>query len=566
MRRRKPGSLRVGLALAALTCWLLPIVIITATAGVLLNMSYTESLRQSVDADAAAAMGQAQLRMAAVIEDSKAVSYDGVVRRAYRDYRLNPVGFFVYRDVTEYLTQKFSRSSSYRTVFISFLDEELHTYAAAPGISKQNLLRRYTDEVFPAVRELLAERDTGIYFMTAGGELYMVRNLLDQDFVPYAVLVMELEKTEVFQSLYQIGGLHAASLMVDGVPVLLKEDGTETGVSAQEVRYSAEADGHTLELSAHVPANSPWSDVPMLRWAIAGVAGLVIPLLGLIVWLFRRHLSRPIEVMTAAAAHVQAGERGYQITETAPSQEFTLLYNHFNAMSAELESQFDRSYQEQQALQQAKIKALQSQINPHFLNNTLEIINWEARLADNARVCSMIEALSTMLNAAIARDGRSTATLAEELKYADAYLYITQERLGERLTVTREIDPGLLGWKAMLLMLQPIIENAVEHDLSRSGGELCLRAFSRPGGGGERLWVEVEHDGTIPPRDWENIRRSLDPRGAPEGAGSSVGIRNVNQRLRLLYGEDYCFEMTEPRPGRILTRLEIPGEAGPSGI
>ena len=194
MRRRKPGSLRVGLALAALTCWLLPIVIITATAGVLLNMSYTESLRQSVDADAAAAMGQAQLRMAAVIEDSKAVSYDGVVRRAYRDYRLNPVGFFVYRDVTEYLTQKFSRSSSYRTVFISFLDEELHTYAAAPGISKQNLLRRYTDEVFPAVRELLAERDTGIYFMTAGGELYMVRNLLDQDFVPYAVLVMELEK------------------------------------------------------------------------------------------------------------------------------------------------------------------------------------------------------------------------------------------------------------------------------------------------------------------------------------------------------------------------------------
>ena len=68
--------------------------------------------------------------------------------------------------------------------------------------------------------------------------------------------------------------------------------------------------------------------------------------------------------MIAAAAHVQAGERGYQIAGDAPSREFALLYNHFNAMSAELESQFDRSYQEQQALQQAKIKALQSQINP----------------------------------------------------------------------------------------------------------------------------------------------------------------------------------------------------------
>lgn len=563
MRGRKPGSLRTGLALAALVCWLLPILIITVSAGVMLNAGYNESLRRSVDADALAAMGQAELRLEAVIEDSKAVSYDGVIRRTYRDYQLNPVRFFVYRDVTEYLAQEFTRNSSYRAVFISFLAEDLHTYAAAPGTAKQNLLRHYTTEVLPAVRELLAQQDTGIYFLSGGGELYMVRNLLDQDFEPYAALVMALELEEVFQSLYHIGGLRAPSLTVDGVPVLLlEEDGEGAAAPSKAVVYRGEADGHTLELSAFVAAGTPWSNVPMLRWAIVAVALLVVPLLAVIVWLFRRHVSRPIDTMIAAAAHVQAGERGYQIAGDAPSREFALLYNHFNAMSAELESQFDRSYQEQQALQQAKIKALQSQINPHFLNNTLEIINWEARLADNQRVCSMIEALSTMLDAAISRDGRSTVTLAEELKYVDAYLYITQERLGDRLTVTRDVDPEVMGWRVLLMMLQPIVENAVEHDLSRSGGELCLRAYPRRGAGGARLCVEVEHDGAIPARDWENIRRSLEPQSGGQKPGGSVGIRNVNQRLRLLYGEDYRFDMAELRPGRILTRLEIPGEEG----
>ena len=142
----------------------------------------------------------------------------------------------------------------------------------------------------------------------------------------------------------------------------------------------------------------------------------------------------------AASKHLQNGERGYTIGEKAESSEFETLFDHFNTMSAELKNQFERSYQEQQALQQARMKALQSQINPHFLNNTLEIINWEARLAENDRVSAMIEALSVMMDGALARDGRSRIPLREELRYVDAYLYIIRERLGERLKVVREID------------------------------------------------------------------------------------------------------------------------------
>ena len=234
-------------------------------------------------------------------------------------------------------------------------------------------------------------------------------------------------------------------------------------------------------------------------------------------------------------------------------------------MSSELKSQFERLYLEQQALQQAKIRALQSQINPHFLNNTLEIINWEARLADNERVCSMIEALSTMLDAAIGRDGRAQIPLAEELQYVDAYLYITKERLGDRLTLRREIDETMLPVPIPRLMLQPIVENAVEHDLSRHGGELCLRAYAQTDG---TLFFEVEHDGEMTPDGWAHIRAALQsPAGTALPQRGSVGVRNVAQRLRLLYGEQCSFTITAPQARKILARIVLPGasEAATTG-
>ena len=121
------------------------------------------------------------------------------------------------------------------------------------------------------------------------------------------------------------------------------------------------------------------------------------------------------------------------------------------------------------------MKALQSQINPHFLNNTLEIINWEARMAGDDRVSAMIEALSTMMGAVLDRDGRNQIPLKEELSYVDAYLFIINERLGGGLQVEREIEEEAAKIPVPRLILQPIVENAVEHDITPNrGGKLTL--------------------------------------------------------------------------------------------
>ena len=221
-------------------------------------------------------------------------------------------------------------------------------------------------------------------------------------------------------------------------------------------------------------------------------------------------------------------------------------------MSSEMKEQFERSYLEQQASQRAQIKALQSQINPHFLNNTLEIINWEARMAGNDRVGAMIEALSTMLNAALDRDGRTQIALREELSYMDAYLYIIRERLGESFCVHKQIDESLLSRQVPRLILQPIAENAVEHDLARhGGGNLWLRVYRA----GHRLVLEVEHDGSMTEKDRERIADQLEGEGE---ISSSVGIRNVSKRLKLIYGKEGALSMDETDHGTILARISFP--------
>ena len=248
--RYDPKSIRSGLTLVTLLCWILPILIIVTMFSILVNYYNDRNL---------------ELRLLSVIEDSKAVSYDGIVRQSYSESRS-----LVYKDVTEYLTQKFTRNANYRCVFISSVggDEPVHAYAAAPGTARLNLLRDYKARVYPEVQALLERVDTGIYFLTVDDEIYMVRNLLDHDFTPYAMLVLGLEKSEVFQSLYGI-----ANVAITGVSI----DGAELPVAASEAQpaaggrqYPIDCDGHTLLLTAQSTALRPLSTMPMLRWAIAG--------------------------------------------------------------------------------------------------------------------------------------------------------------------------------------------------------------------------------------------------------------------------------------------------------
>ena len=560
--KKQPGSLRTKLLRIILLCWVLPIAIILTVAGILLRSNYERNLRGQLETDAGYVLRQEELLLNAVFESSKAVSYDGAVRSAYRDYLQHGDRTALYRGVSEYLSQTFSRDERFQAVFVSFWEDlKIYPYIMSSGIRGYSIPRNYHRSVEPLLLEEMAEADTAIRILVFDNELYVARNLLDSSFHPYATVVMLCDKSGLLDSFDSIRGAGGVMLLLDDQ--MLDETGTLRQAEPAETQngdvlcYDGELEGHCLQLQVKTVPFDILADIPELRIAVTAVVLLVLPLLLVMILLFRRQVTRPVETLLDATDRLQSGERGYQIADEAKNKEFERIYRHFNAMSTELQNQFERSYQEQQALQQARVKALQSQINPHFLNNTLEVINWEARLAGDDRVSTMIEALSVMLNAALGRDGRSRIPLKEELGYVDAYLYIISQRLGERLVINREIDETLLELPVPRLIMQPLVENAVEHDLAqRHGGTLAVRVYRA----GDEMVLESEHDGSLSAEDLESIRELLASSVVDTEISGQVGLRNVRQRLELLYGQAGRLNIEQSAPERILAQVRFPIE------
>lgn len=556
--KKKTVSLQTGLLLTILICWLVPIIIVVTLAGILLNRSYMDSVQQEIDASAENALRLVQMQVEDAVKDSKAVSYDGVVRSAYHGYLQSGDSAALYGEVSNYLSQNFTREEMYRAVFIHFWDVDTGAYVLTQGTTGYDLLRKCQTHA-PQILEDMEDADTDIRIRLVGDHLYMARNLLDSTFTPYATVAMLLDPAELFRPLDAVSRVDQVQYYIDGYMYIYNEagelvhpDGSE---QRYEVRYDVKAEGHDITFTAMLEEYGLWSDNLWLRWAVLAVALMVLPMLVFMIRQFYRHVSDPMETLAQANQLVQSGQRGYEITQQPPNKEFAKLYDHFNAMSAELQMQFQRSFLEQQATQQAKIKALQSQINPHFLNNTLEIINWEARFAENDRVCAMIEALSTMLDAALDRDGRTQIALSQELVYVDAYLYIIHERLGDGFRVHKHISQEVLDQQIPRLILQPIVENAVEHDITaRRGGDLWVRAYRTE----TEMVLEVEHDGTMTEADRENVRKLLSGSPADAGRGTQVGLRNVSQRLALIYGDRGRLTVEEVTPGAVLAKITFP--------
>lgn len=556
MNTKKKMSLRTGLLSMFVLCWIVPIILVMTLAGILLGRTYQESAEAMVRSSADYAFSQVKRQLMRAVEDSKGVSYDGVVRNAYRLYEERQDSAELYRRVDDYITQQFSRSEQYKAVFVRFWNkDDTGVYLLNRGTTGYGLLQVCKGHSSKILRTMETV-DTEIRSIILDGNLYLARNLLDSHFKPYATVVLMLDTEQLFAPFDSLSRIEGAQISMDDLTFFLGERNrviVQETVEAGEtdLYYCAQSDGHNFSFSADFMSYSLLKENPWLLGLAVAVCMMVLPVIFIVIYLFQRNVSRPMAILTRASRFVQSGERGYQITQDSPNQEFAKLTGDFNLMSSELKKQFDRAYLEQQATQKAQIKALQSQINPHFLNNTLEVINWEARIAGNDQVSEMIEALSTMLSAALDRKGRTQIPLEEELGYVDAYLKIIRWRVGDKFLIHKKIDEDVLSLAVPRLILQPIVENAVEHDITqRRGGNLWVRAFRSQGS----LMVEVEHDGSLTSEDRENIRKFLDP----DTVGTHVGIQNVSQRMKLIYGQPGLLTIEDTGNDTIVARLRFP--------
>jgi len=567
-------SLKHGLIALIAVCWVLPVLVILTLSGFFIRNNLQSRIDDTIETSVTNAMNMTRDNVNSALAASRAASYDNVIQRAWTQYGADADGVALYGSVTEYLSQQYSYDENFRGVMLYFVSEPTNIYYASnrSNTGKTDPIRNYRAYAHEIARELSKESSTQIRFFEANGVLYMLRNIVDSAFNPYAVIVMECDENELFAPLNNIVWLMDASVNLNGITRVIAgddmaQDAAQSGTPKADQLYSVSrtlrTSDYTLGLLARSDGAQITNELPSSMRFLILVMLLAIPLLAFVIWAFYRFVTEPLARLIDGARHVKRGERGYAISPLPESREFRSLAEHFNSMSAELKTQFDQSYEEQLALQDARVKALQSQISPHFLNNTLEIINWEARMANNEKACRMIEALSTMLDAAMARGGSSVVTIAEELRYVDAYLYILSERYGERLRVDKQIDESLLEQLVPRLILQPIVENAMEHGIEkRANGAITLRIFAH-----KHLYLEVENDGSMTEQDRENIARLLSWDGTSEDHENKlgrIGIRNVNRRLKILYGGEYGLTIEEIAPGSILARIMLPlGEPHP---
>ncbi|MBE5858982.1 MAG: hypothetical protein E7301_02505 [Butyrivibrio sp.] len=217
-------------------------------------------------------------------------------------------------------------------------------------------------------------------------------------------------------------------------------------------------------------------------------------------------------------------------------------------------------YVQHMAIKDAQIAALQAQINPHFLNNTLEMMNWQARMNGDSEISKMIEALGTVLDSGINRNQDKLVRLSDEVRCADAFLYIMSMRFGSRLQVEKLIDTNLTQAMVPQLILQPILENAIKHGVeSVSEGAIWLNIFEE----NKELIIDVINSGKkMTQSDIERISRIISGeeqlnRSVP-GVHTSIGIYNVNKRIELIFGEKYGLSVHLVDEDKLQFRMIMP--------
>lgn len=227
---------------------------------------------------------------------------------------------------------------------------------------------------------------------------------------------------------------------------------------------------------------------------------------------------------------------------------WSLLYYGINDW-AELEKQRARAAKAEATAHAARLRALQSQLEPHFLFNTLNAISTLVAEGNNSAATRMIARLSDFLRLTLDTAETSEISVAEELEFVRRYVEIEQVRFGDRLRVTIDAQPETARGLVPALILQPLVENAVKHGVlpREEGGSVTVTIAQNDGA----LHICVADDGP-------GLSKAADGQ-------LGVGLPNTAARLKELYGEDSQFSIASPPGGGVSAKIKIPFRTAPSG-
>ena len=274
-------------------------------------------------------------------------------------------------------------------------------------------------------------------------------------------------------------------------------------------------------------------------------------------YLISNEITRPIKELEHSMKEVERGNFSNAALEVRDSSEIGSLTRSFNIMTEEIQNLMKQSEREQRAKRKYELKALQSQINPHFLYNTLDSIIWMAEWGKNKEVVTMTSSLARLLRRTISNE-QELVTIGEEIDCTEAYLTIQKMRYKDKLEYSIAVEDDIKEEKIVKLLLQPLVENAIYHGIKYKEGKgtIEIRGFRKD----RLIWLEVEDDGIG--MDEEALAHIFE-KHIRDTKSNGVGVSNVNERIRLFYGPEYGLRY-ESEPGRG-TRAVVVIPAGKDG-
>ncbi|MFC4776578.1 sensor histidine kinase [Paenibacillus sp. GCM10023252] len=315
---------------------------------------------------------------------------------------------------------------------------------------------------------------------------------------------------------------------------------------------SAVSDYTGMTISAYIPLADLHKDAIALSRFTAFISILSLAAACVLAVVSANHLVKPIRHLQSKMKLVRQGALSERATVTT-QDEIGQLTESFNGMIVELEHLVKEVYETKLREKDAALSALQSQMNPHFLYNTLETMNMLAIQKDQYELSGLVTSLGRLLRYTVDHEERFVL-LSDELSFCEAYLQIQSYRLNNRLRTEIYVDPSLYGARIPKLLLQPFIENVIDHALEDRVVHMTIKADTQ----GDDLLLRIQDDGAgLSAERAAQLIQSLHRRDMETGSSSGgpaygqrrrgFALRNVHQRLQLMYGAEYglTLERTE---------------------
>jgi two-component system sensor histidine kinase YesM len=262
-------------------------------------------------------------------------------------------------------------------------------------------------------------------------------------------------------------------------------------------------------------------------------------------------ISKPIRKIVHAMEKVEKGDINTRV-DIQEGDEIGYMARRFNEMVESLNDLFQKNMEKQDRLRIAEIKSLQSQINPHFLYNTLDSIKWLAKLNGVEEISVIVSKLGNLLKNSI-NNNDDLVTVEETMFLIDSYLSIQKIRYRGKFDVEADIDESIMQCLVPKLVVQPIVENAIVHGIENKIGKSVVKIRGKREN--DTIVFEVEDDGVgIGEEDLQKLRDSV----VLENAAENVALSNIHNRIKLYYGEKYGLEIYSEKDKGTRVRLTMP--------